>query len=190
MLWQPDASAIHLWGIIWGPVHPSLKAIELGANFLLKMKYLSHHSAQTCLGGVKRPNKGSPMLLWLCRMIMVTWQPAAKQIQRVSKGITQAGNLFFHHVTPRKAVNLLFDCKPSIRTRTHMPYLPDLVWYAGDWLTGWAVAMGTRMEVAQLESRMNIEDYRKLQSLFLVSVCLFFCFFICQFINGLIFQHL
>lgn len=32
--------------------------------------------------------------------------------------------------------------------------------------------MGTRMEVAQLESRMNCEDYRKLQALFLVSVFL------------------
>lgn len=30
--------------------------------------------------------------------------------------------------------------------------------------------MGTRMEVAQLESRMNAEDYRKLQNLFLVSL--------------------
>jgi len=30
--------------------------------------------------------------------------------------------------------------------------------------------MGTRMEVAQLEERMNIEDYRKLQGLFLVRV--------------------
>lgn len=34
--------------------------------------------------------------------------------------------------------------------------------------------MGTRMEVAQLESRMNTEDYRKLQDIFLVSVCLFY----------------
>lgn len=33
--------------------------------------------------------------------------------------------------------------------------------------------MGTRMEVAQLESRMNTEDYRKLQGLFLVSVFFF-----------------
>lgn len=34
--------------------------------------------------------------------------------------------------------------------------------------------MGTRMEVAQLESRMNTEDYRKLQGLFLVSASLCF----------------
>ncbi|XP_062417090.1 uncharacterized protein LOC119222533 [Pungitius pungitius] len=39
--------------------------------------------------------------------------------------------------------------------------------------------MGTKMEVAQLESRMNIEDYRKLRGLFLVSVF----FFLVQFIH-------
>lgn len=31
--------------------------------------------------------------------------------------------------------------------------------------------MGTGMEVVELESRMDIEDYRKLQSLFMVGSC-------------------
>lgn len=35
-------------------------------------------------------------------------------------------------------------------------------------MTDLYVTMGTMMEVAQLEDRLNVEDYRKLQSLFLV----------------------
>lgn len=36
--------------------------------------------------------------------------------------------------------------------------------------------METMMEAAHLESRMNTEDYRKLQGLFLVGACLFLFF--------------
>ena len=43
--------------------------------------------------------------------------------------------------------------------------------------------MGTRMEVAQLEGRMNTDDYRKLQGLFLVCVSVVS---FCQFNNSLI----
>lgn len=57
----------------------------------------------------------------------------------------------------------------NLQTDTHFTSLTSPGLLLIDWQV-WAVTMGTRMEVAQLESRMNAEDYRKLQNLFLVSL--------------------
>lgn len=181
MLWQPAISSSHSWDMIWGPIHSPLKASEPGEISAENERPLHHCSTQTCLDSVKRANKRTLSLLWLYRMIMMTWQPAVKQIWKITQGLLKPGRsqFFFLSCNTLKCRETYY-LTVSLQHRSTYTLFTFLTLHGMmviDWQV-WAVTMGTRMEVAQLESRMNIDDYRKLQSLFLVSLCLFFPFFV------------
>lgn len=111
----------------------------------------------------KEPTKKGSLLLWLPYDYGDMTTSCDKDIEDYW-GITGAGSILFF--SPRNAGNILFDCESfTFPTLSGMPVI--------DW-QAWAVTMGTRMEVTQLESRMNAEDYRRLQGLFLVSACMAF----------------
>lgn len=61
------------------------------------------------------------------RMIMVIWQPAVKKIQKITEGLQELRASCFILFSPRNAENMSSDW---------VLYLADLVWCAGNWLTG------------------------------------------------------
>lgn len=73
--------------------------------------------------------------------------------------ISPIWNFLIPHVTPEKRV-IMLTLNTNFLTSFTFLFLPD--WCAS------GVTIGTRMEVMQLESSMDIEDYRKLQGLFKV----------------------
>lgn len=154
-LWQ---RAWHFWRRNSGSHSYSFWA---GSSFCRIWKTFADYSAQACLDRVKKSQQKISAARLTPRVIMVTWRPAVRQMWM---GITWAENiLLFHHVTTIQGINYLTVSLQ--RKHAHAQLCVLLI----DWQV-WVVTMGTRMEVAQLESRLNSDDYKKLQSIFLVSV--------------------